>query len=493
MSTIIGTKRGEALAGKSGSDTMLGLGGDDRITGNGTGIEMLVDGSFETAKMAERTWGTHTTVGGWQTDTSIEIWGKDFLGVKATDGDKIVELDSDRQFSRIWQDVTTEKGQIYHFTFDYAARGGTKLATNSIEVYWNGELVGTFDPASTAWAKGELELVGTGGLDRLEFREQMGDNDSLGGLIDNVSLKTVGEGADEIFGGSGNDVIDGLDGNDVIYGGGKPQGREPSKEATVADNDVIRAGAGDDAVYGGHGDDQLYGEAGKDALFGGRGNDTIDGGIGDDKLFGNSGDDVMADGAGNDDVSGDRGDDFVVAGYGDDHYVGGTGIDTLTFRDARDGVRVDLSKHVATGMGTDRIDGFERIEGSALRDVLKGSKHEETLVGGAGNDRIRGMGGSDVLAGGEGSDTFVYKAADLENQYSDGSVDRIVDFSKEDRLDLTSLRVGESIEKLLAIKDDGTDTHVYIDLGGGYREIAVLENFTGYDVHSMLENGILLA
>ena len=498
MSKIQGTKHGDNLQGKSGGDEISGLGGDDKIVGNERGgQEMLVGGSFETAKINPNSWGTVKTVGGWQTDSSIEVWGKSFLGVKATDGDKIVELDSDKQLlSRFWQDVQTEAGKSYDFSFDYAARANTALWTNTIEVYWNGQKVGAFDPVSGNWSKGALTLVGTGGLDRLEFREEKSDNDSLGGLIDNVSLKVAGRGADTLFGSAGNDHIDGLGGDDVIFGGSKPTSKEPTKAVTAADNDEIHAGDGNDTAYGNNGDDKIYGDAGHDALFGGRGNDVIDGGTGNDKLFGDSGNDTISDGSGNDHVSAGSGDDRVIAGTGDDTYLGGKGFDVLSFYDVKSGVKVDLSKHVATGAGKDSIYGFESVEGSSFDDEFKGSKHDDVLSGGAGNDVLRGLGGADVLTGGDGSDVFVWKVSDLKQQLAGkGGVDRVTDFSKEDRLDLSDLTQGmtmDEIMKTVAVKDDGVNSHLYVDLGGGFHEVAVLENFTGHTVSDMLAEGMIM-
>jgi Ca2+-binding RTX toxin-like protein len=501
MNTLKGTKHVDTLRGVTGDNTIYGLGGDDAIVGASAGKELLVGGSFESAQIADRSWGTVKTVGGWQTDGTIEIWGKDFLGVTATDGSKIMELDSDKAklLSRVWQDVATEKGAHYDFSFDFAARGGTRLDTNTIEVYWNGTLAGSFDPAGTAWQKAQLKLVGTGGVDRIEFREQASDNDSLGGLIDNVSLKAVGDGNDTLIGGSGNDTLDGLDGDDIIYGGSKPVGRTPSEASgegpKPGDDDRITAGDGNDTVYGNNGHDTIDGGNGHDHLFGGRDNDVIFGGTGNDRLFGDSGNDVLVDGSGNDVVAGGTGDDRIIAGSGDDQYAGGKGFDVVSFEAAGNGVKVDLSKLVATGMGKDALHGIEGVEGSAFDDALKGSKRDDVLSGGAGNDSLRGLGGADVLTGGEGSDTFVWRLTDLKTAYERGDVDRITDFSKDDQLDLREWTTGLSEDELLerlVIKDDGADAHLFVDLGGGHRELAVLENFAGASVKDMLAEGMLL-
>lgn len=496
MARINGSNGDDGLHGVTGGNTIHGRNGDDRMVGGDTGgRDLLIDGSFEGAKIGAGAWGNVTTVGGWKTDTAIEVWGKNFGGMTAPAGDKIVELDSKTSFSRLWQDVPTEAGAVYDFAFDFAARAGTKLATNTIEVYWNGALVGTFDPTGAGWHKAALQVTGTGGLDRIEFREQAADNDSYGGLIDNVSLKVTGDGKDDLYGGKGNDEIHGLGGDDLIYGGSVPTSRTPTKEATAADDDRIIAGDGNDRAYGNNGNDTIDGGNGNDRLSGGRGDDLIYGGTGRDDLTGDSGNDTLSDGSGDDTVNGGTGDDVIVAGAGDDVYRGGTGSDLLTFRDATTGVKVDLSKHVATGMGRDSIHGIEQIEGSSHDDRLKGSKHDEVLSGGDGRDVLRGLGGADVLTGGGDSDVFLWKLPEVKEQYERGTVDRITDFGKGDALDLVDVAKAmgwDAFYERLAMKDDGRDTHLFLDLGAGHRELVVLENVTGLSVKDMIAEGMIL-
>jgi Ca2+-binding RTX toxin-like protein len=502
MSTIIGTKGAETLSGISGGDTIFGRGGNDNLVGNDVGgTQLLVDGSFESAKIGN-SWGHYTTVGGWHSNTGIEVWGKNFLGTHATDGDKIVELDYNSQFSKFWQDVKTEEGKSYDFSFDFSERSGTAPITNAIQVFWNDHLVGSFDPQSTAWQHGALSLTGTGGLDRLEFRELAGQNDSLGGLIDNVSLKTSGSGNDTVFGGSGSDVISGGGGDDVLYGSsGHPTGGDgghPGHATVSADNDIIHGGQGNDTIYGNRGDDHLYGDAGNDTIKGGRGSDVIAGGAGNDRLAGNSGNDIISDGGGNDTVSGGSGNDRIIAGAGNDIYRGGQGFDTLDMSEAGGGVSVNLAKHSASGLGSDRVDGFEEVIGSSYNDVLKGSTRNEVLLGGAGNDVLRGHGGADTLTGGSGADTFVWKIGDIDRQVQHGDVTIITDFSTADHLDLTNLtrnmgiHSASDIATAVMVTDDGLNSHVFVKHGSNFQEVAVLQNFSGHTALDMAQHDMIL-
>ena len=57
-----------------------------------------------------------------------------------------------------------------------------------MEVLWNGSVVATVPPGDS-WQNYDFTVIGTGGQDRLTFRELAGQGgDGLGALYDNVSL-----------------------------------------------------------------------------------------------------------------------------------------------------------------------------------------------------------------------------------------------------------------------------------------------------------------
>lgn len=508
MAQIVGTDSNDTLQGKSGQDVIIGKKGDDVLVGSSANKrELLVDGGFESSIVGDKTWSHYKNVGGWKSNTEVEVWGKGFYGQTSD----VVELDYDsgKTLSNIYQDVQTQSGVEYTFAFDYAKRSDSKLGSDTIEVWWNGVKVGSVDPMSTAWSRAEFKVVGTGGLDRIEFREQSDgkDNDSYGGLIDNASLVASSDG-DLIQGGSGNDAISGNGGDDVIYGGAIPTGKPHT--VTLEDNDVINAGDGNDTVYGNAGDDKLYGEAGNDTMSGGKGDDHMSGGDGDDKLTGDTGDDEIYGDSGNDSLTGGKGDDRLDGGkdddtidggsgddtiadvYGKNTVKGGSGFDTLDFSEARSGVSVNLSKKFAEGKGfATSFEGIEAVTGSAYDDKMRGGKNADTLDGSAGDDWLRGLGGADELTGGDGRDTFTWERKDVGSD-----VDVITDFSKEDVLDLRGLIKGtkwSTADDIVAIKDDGQDSHVYVNVKGTFVEVAVLENFSGVSAEDMLHNGMILA
>ena len=232
MAQIDGTHHNDTLNGGAGNDTIIGHQGHDVITGATlSGANLLVDGSFETAPVAAHTWTYFSEVGGWHSNTGVEVWGKDFIKT-ASDGNVTMELDFDNNFSKVWQDVKTSAGQEYALSLDAAVRPGTVVGTNAIEVFWNGNLVGRIEPGSTDWQHEHFTVVGSGGTDRLEFREDATQNDSLGGLIDNVKLFAEGKG-NVLLGGTGNDTITAGNSNDLLVGNDGKAGNVDMNKMTI--------------------------------------------------------------------------------------------------------------------------------------------------------------------------------------------------------------------------------------------------------------------
>ncbi len=147
-----------------------------------------------------------------------------------------------------------------------------------------------------------------------------------------------------------------------------------TKRGTNGD-DVLRGTKKADILCGRGGNDILLGRQGKDRLLGGDGEDTLDGGAGNDLLDGQE------------------------------------GADSATFAAATTGVTVNLANGSATGQGTDKTAGVEKVVGSAHNDILTGGAADDTLVGGEGDDTLAGGEGGDVLDGGAGIDKANYFSA----------------------------------------------------------------------------------
>jgi hypothetical protein len=161
-------------------------------TSTATGANLLVNGSFESSTLAAYDtgrWGAFTSVPGWTaiSGSAIELWNN-LNGVDATNGQNFGELDYKEAQDGFYQDVKTVAGQKYDLSFDARSRPGFTSTTTSMEVLWNGSVVATVPPGDS-WQNYDFTVVGSGGQDRLTFRELAGQgSDGLGALYDNVAL-----------------------------------------------------------------------------------------------------------------------------------------------------------------------------------------------------------------------------------------------------------------------------------------------------------------
>lgn len=142
-----------------------------------------------------------------------------------------------------------------------------------------------------------------------------------------------------------------------------------------------------------------------------------------ERIAADGGDDLLRGRDGNDSIEADAGDDRVYGGSGDDRVWGGVGDDVLHGGDGAD--------RVFGGAGSDRVFG------DSGDDALFGGQGNDHLDGARGQDVVAGGAGSDFLRGGPGADLFVI---------APGGVDRIGDFSAEDRIELIGFDGPVSLE-----------------------------------------------
>jgi hypothetical protein len=85
--------------------------------------------------------------------------------------------------------LRTETGAVYTLSFDLAQRKGTTAETNQIEFLINNVSKGVFlaPQAGGIWATFSVEFTGTGN-DVIKFQESAVNNDSVGGMIDNLRI-----------------------------------------------------------------------------------------------------------------------------------------------------------------------------------------------------------------------------------------------------------------------------------------------------------------
>ncbi|MBL4645737.1 MAG: hypothetical protein JKY99_04690 [Rhizobiales bacterium] len=155
-------------------------------------------------------------------------------------------------------------------------------------------------------------------------------------------------------------------------------------DSTVAGYFDAEAEGWDGAVATEH-DDVLYGNDKANMFFAGGGNDMVYGASGFDILYGQEGDDTLYGGEGNDNLRGGDGADTLYGDTGDDILYGGAGDDFLS--------------------------------GGAGDDFLSGGLGNDTLIGGAGTDVV------------DYSDKTVDLVVDMSLMYADfgdGEVDTLI-------------------------------------------------------------------
>ena len=227
---------------------------------------------------------------------------------------------------------------------------------------------------------------------------------------------------DSVIGTPFDDVVVGTDGANTVYGG--------------EGDDTISLGDGFDTAYPWTGQDTVALGAGQDTLVdevaGDGSNDSFSGGADTDHVtyFAGSAQGVLLslDGVANDGVPGEadnvadfesattgpyadtilgsdgpnvinavEGNDTVDGAGGDDELLGGEGVDTLSFASSPGPIDASLVTVTATGDGSDVVQQFEDIVGSAFGDALDGDEGANAIRPGAGGDSVSSFGGDDSL------------------------------------------------------------------------------------------------
>ncbi len=233
---------------------------------------------------------------------------------------------------------------------------------------------------------------GTPGSDQLTSIEN-----AIGSSGNDTLRETLNDNSENSLQGElGNDILVGGGADDQLDGGG--DGATPAIGATLGDFASFIGVSGVTASL-------LAGTATEgaeiDTFVGG----TIENLLGSgqaDTLTGDGGPNGIGGGFGNDDINGLGGDDTLdgQAGAADEIlFAGAPGPVTATFQDSP-------TLGSATGFGTDILNDFEVMSGSAFGDTLTGAGGADELIGLAGADTLTGLGAADTLRGGTEADDF---------------------------------------------------------------------------------------
>ena len=232
---------------------------------------------------------------------------------------------------------------------------------------------------------------------------QTGDAPMIVGDASDEVLRGDGR-ADEIYGNGGDDLIAPSAGVDFFGGGtGFDLVSYASSGTGVTVNLIDGTGWGGDA----EGDtfvgmEGAIGSRSGDLLIGNWETVRLDGRGGADELYGNGGDDVL------------------IGGGGADIVAGGEGRDTASFASSGAGVRVDLSRALASGGDAegDTLISIENLVGSAFADALTGDDGANTLFGNSGDNVLTGGGGADVFVVAREGDTVVTDFEEAADSYA---------------------------------------------------------------------------
>jgi Ca2+-binding RTX toxin-like protein len=415
---IEGTESADTLTGFTTDDTIVGGAGNDVINGDSSDHYELesADSLAYSGTYTNGRWGLFDEFNGWKHEGSalIEVQKSGLIGTTPS-GQVIFELDSTEN-SEIYRDITDLNPSHTHtVSFDFSARPRVAEDSNTIEIYWDGVLLDTITADGRGlknfeWTNYSYDVPVSDSDARLTFKG-VGDSDSLGGMVSNITVVAsnpafdlqIDGGNDLLIGGLGDDTINAGAGDDVLIGGAGADimdgGAGDRDIASFKESDgrvyvnldkgvgLWNDAAGDtyaniEFVHGSGFDDQIIGDGSVNRLVGNDGDDTISGGGGNDILIGANGADILDGGSGNRDVA--------------------------DYSWSNEGVDVNLATGVGSGGDAegDTLSKIEFLYGSFFDDVLTGNDAANRLVGDFGDDMFFGAGGNDILIGGEGADAL---------------------------------------------------------------------------------------
>ena len=426
---LIGSEYNDVLGGTLGVNSIWGLGGDDRITGNdsadmidgGAGSDTVTYNGAVSAITINLTTGTGVGASA-QGDTFFNV---ENIVASAFD-DTLIGNTADNTIEGLAGNDSID-GVSGSDTASYASAGSAvtvTLASQGVQQNTVGAGLDTLNNIDNLLGSAFNDtLTGDGNNNIIDGGSGAGNDTLVGGLgTDTVTYasatagitfnlgtttaqNTVGAGTDTvsgfenvtgsnfddtITGNAANNTIEGLAGNDTLIGGGGFD--TVSYQNATGGVSVSLSIVGSQAVGGGAGSDSLSGFS---AIIGSEYNDTLTGDANNNSLFGAGGDDVL------------------IGGLGADALFGGTGSDTASYANVTAGLTVDLgtpSNNTGEAIG-DTYSSIENLLGSNFNDTLTGDGLNNIINGGAGNDTIEGLGGDDTLIGGGGFDTVSYQNA----------------------------------------------------------------------------------
>jgi Ca2+-binding RTX toxin-like protein len=373
MPTYTGNESDETLAGSSGADTLIGLGGNDVYT-----VDHLGDVVVETSEPG----------------SGIDTIRTSVLDVLAT-------------YSLAWWQ------NVENLTYTGSATASILKGNALYNVIMANEAVVASD--TLHGGEGNDTLFGYGGDDSL-----------MGGSGDDVI--DGGTGTDMMIGGTGNDRYFINVSTDRVFEY-RDGGFDTIVSSVAKDLRVSWAAQVEGLSYVGSTAATLYGNAQgnriestsatNEIIWGYGGSDTLDGGAGIDTMRGGLGDDFFLVSAA----------DVVVeiVGEGTDTFVGDkTSIGVAAYATTIENIfYTGATGAIVTGNAMANL-----ASGGAGNDTVRGNDGNDTLLGGAGADTVQGGLGDDVLYGGSNLDWVWVPGRPL---LADAEIDRLEGGAGDDR------------------------------------------------------------
>jgi T1SS-143 domain-containing protein len=116
-----------------------------------------------------------------------------YRGATSPTGSLIVDMEASPGNIQITQDVSgLVDGHTYRLSFEIGEAADADPASSAIlEVWWNGNLIGTYNPASGLMQTIVVDVVAGAGPNELQFREVGASGDNTGTFLANVKLSDV--------------------------------------------------------------------------------------------------------------------------------------------------------------------------------------------------------------------------------------------------------------------------------------------------------------
>ncbi|PHZ83456.1 hypothetical protein CRD36_18025 [Paremcibacter congregatus] len=408
----------------------------------GSTTTTTTDSGFEDAVITE---GTQTgtsgfymadSLGDWHTDSgAFEVWSEEQTSqaYTASEGGQYLELNKDTTGTyadtmNIYQDIQTQEGHDYSFSFDFSARPGYDEDVSKVEVWINGEKVEEISDSGigatdTNWSNHEYSFTGDGSSVRVEIKYAgEGAQYGRGAYIDNLTVTDV---EDVEWAASGTEGL-AIALPEIISSLVDTDGSETMalSISAIPEGAVLSDGAGNSftASTGDTAIDVSDWALDSMTITPAEGTTDFDLQVAATVTETSTGDSVTtshalavhveSDAPGADPV------DHDAAPAVPEGYTVTTGTEAGDALQGSDGVNDYIdgaggADHIVAGSGDDIVyggSGGDALNGDAGNDTLYGGAGDDALYGGDQNDILVGGSGNDALYGQLHDDTFVFGA-----------------------------------------------------------------------------------